>query len=44
MGTSFCVKWGPNGDLRQQKWGPSHQMGAKWGPKERIFDKLTETC
>ena len=44
MGTSFSVKWGPNGDLRQQKWGPSDQMGTKWGPKERIFDKLTETC
>ena len=27
------MKWGPNGDLRQQKWGP----------KKRIFDKLTET-
>ena len=27
------MKWGPNGDPPQQKWGP----------KKRIFEKLTET-
>ena len=24
MGTQFWVKWGPNGDPRQQKWGPKN--------------------
>ena len=31
-GTQFRAKWGPNGDPQQQKWGP----------KQRIFEKLTE--
>ena len=33
MGSQFGVKWGPHGDLRQQKWGP----------KKRIFEKLIDT-
>ena len=32
METQFWVKWGPNGDPRQQKWGP----------KKPLFEKLTE--
>ena len=30
MGTWFWVKWGPS----------AAEMGTKWGPKKRIFDKL----
>ena len=43
------VKMGTKGDLilseMGTKRGPSvAEKGTKWGPKERIFDKLTETC
>ena len=31
MGTRFWVKWGPNGDPWQQKWGP----------KKHIYEELT---
>ena len=42
-------KWGPNGDLILSEMGTfgsrnGDQMGTKWGPKQRIFDKWTETC
>ena len=42
-------KWGPNGDLILSEMGTfgsrnGDQIGTKWGPKKRIFDKLTETC
>ena len=32
MGTQFWVRWGPNGDHRQHKWGP----------KKRIFENLSK--
>ena len=32
MGTQFWVRWGPNGDHRQHKWGP----------KKRIFKNLSK--
>ena len=43
LGTQFLVKWGPNGDLRQQNGDPNSacfqnlhtifsEMGTKWGP------------
>ena len=30
MGTQFWVRWGPNGDLRQQKWGPKKRIFENW--------------
>ena len=45
MGT----KWGPNFEVNGDQMGTfgsgnGDQMGTKWGPKKRIFDKLTGTC
>jgi len=43
-GTHFFSKWGPDGDPifseMGTQWGPSL---AEWGPKKRMFSKLTET-
>ena len=33
MGTQFWVKWGPNEDPRQQKWGPKNRIFQNW-PKQ----------
>ena len=33
MGTQFWVRWGPNGDLRQQKWGPKKRIFENWSKR-----------
>ena len=44
MGTQFWVTWGPNGDLRQHKWGPKKRIFnidrnklISWNTKEKNY-------
>ena len=43
-GDLIFSKWGPNGDLILSEMGTKWDLRQqKWGPKKRIFNKLTET-
>ena len=37
MGTQFWVRWGPNRDLRQQKWGPKKRIFENWSKQANFL-------